>query len=375
MSTITQNKPKGLFGAFANSGIGDKKGISTLFGKSAEFARIQPGQIVTQKQVRAVFEDDDNTLGDLAADIKANGIVQPLLVRPIGGEYELVCGERRLRAAIMAGLADVPVFIREMTDEEAHAAQVAENIQRMGLTILEEASEVKSLVDRLGSLQAAAEHLHKSLTWVSKKLKLGGLPKDSAARQVVQGGISADEEVIAGVATVEARNPQAAMDLVADLAANQGSRPARDLVNEAKKNVKKPTASKGSLTQAAEDVPPGTANTSPQDDTLENDVTQKAVTCILDNIYYKCTDGKPLRTVLRDVSEGENRAVYNELKRHYTAAMGLSQRNQIRALAKGLRDGDYGEAGAAAVRMAAFFVGTHKGAFDVAKIIASVAGS
>ena len=91
-----------------------------------------------REQPRKVF--DEKALEDLAKSIEQNGIIQPLLVRPLSdGSYQLVAGERRWRAARMAGLHEVPVTIREMTDEEASVFALIENLQREDLNPVEEA--------------------------------------------------------------------------------------------------------------------------------------------------------------------------------------------------------------------------------------------
>src|SRR5258706_12840082 len=88
----------------------------------------------------------DAGIAELAASVKANGILQPLLVRPKGAKYQLVCGHRRLAAARAAGLEQVPVFAREMDDESALAAQIVENLQREDSHALDEADAYRRLM-------------------------------------------------------------------------------------------------------------------------------------------------------------------------------------------------------------------------------------
>lgn len=87
----------------------------------------------------------------LADSIKSQGIIQPLLVRPHGGEntYQIVAGERRWRAAQLAGLKDVPVFVRELSDKEVMAAALIENLRREDLNPIEEAEALQALRDAL----------------------------------------------------------------------------------------------------------------------------------------------------------------------------------------------------------------------------------
>ncbi|HMX93693.1 MAG TPA: ParB/RepB/Spo0J family partition protein, partial [Elusimicrobiota bacterium] len=101
-------------------------------------------------QPRVRFTPD--SLQELADSIKIHGLAQPLLVSPsaVPGEFELVAGERRLRAARMAGLVDVPCVIRPVTDRERHELSLIENIQRENLNAIEEAESMRKLMDEAG---------------------------------------------------------------------------------------------------------------------------------------------------------------------------------------------------------------------------------
>jgi ParB family chromosome partitioning protein len=120
------------------------------------------------------------TLGELADSIKARGLVQPILVRPLprpnAGEsqrYEIIAGERRWRAAQMAGLAEIPAVIRDVPDEDAVAMALIENIQREDLNPLEEARALLRLIEEFGlTHQAAAEAVGRSRAAVSNLLRL-----------------------------------------------------------------------------------------------------------------------------------------------------------------------------------------------------------
>ena len=128
-------------------------------------------------QPRKVF--NEKALGELAASIEKNGVLQPLLVRPMSdGSYRLIAGERRWRAARMAGLHEVPVTIREMTDEEAGVFALIENLQREDLNPVEEARGIKSLIDAYGFTQEeAADRIGKSRTAVTNTIRLLKLPE------------------------------------------------------------------------------------------------------------------------------------------------------------------------------------------------------
>jgi ParB family chromosome partitioning protein len=123
-------------------------------------------------QPRLGFNED--TLTELAASIKAQGVMQPVVVRPRPqGGYELVAGERRWRAARMAGLSDIPVVIRDVTDEQASAMALIENIQREDLNPLEEAQGLQRLKDEFElTQQQVADAVGKSRVAVTNLLRL-----------------------------------------------------------------------------------------------------------------------------------------------------------------------------------------------------------
>ncbi len=129
-----------------------------------------------RNQPRKVF--NETGLEELAKSIEQNGIIQPILVRPMSdGSYQLIAGERRWRAARMVGLHEVPVTIREMSDEEASVFSLIENLQREDLSPVEEAEGLKSLIETYGFTQEeAADKVGKSRTAVTNTLRLLKLP-------------------------------------------------------------------------------------------------------------------------------------------------------------------------------------------------------
>lgn len=141
-------------------------------------------------QPRKIF--DEKALEELSKSIKQNGIIQPLLVRPMSdGSYQLVAGERRWRAARMAGVTEIPVTIREMTDEEASVFALIENLQREDLNPVEEAQGLKSLIETYGFTQEeAAERVGKSRVAVTNTLRLLKLP-DSVLKLLGDGKLTA----------------------------------------------------------------------------------------------------------------------------------------------------------------------------------------
>lgn len=141
-------------------------------------------------QPRRTFSADQ--LDELAASVKEKGIIQPLIVREIiGGEYEIVAGERRWRAAQMAQLHDIPVIVREFDDTEVLEVAIIENIQRADLNAVEEAAGYRQLMDKFGHTQEKlSEALGKSRSHIANLMRLLSLPMDVQAL-VIEGKLSA----------------------------------------------------------------------------------------------------------------------------------------------------------------------------------------
>lgn len=124
-------------------------------------------------------EMDSQALQELADSIRSQGIIQPLIVRPVGHKYEIIAGERRWRAAQLAGLTAVPVIIRNIPDEAAIAMALIENIQRENLNPIEEAAALDRLIQEFGMThQQVAEAVGKSRTSVTNLLRLLALPDE-----------------------------------------------------------------------------------------------------------------------------------------------------------------------------------------------------
>lgn len=156
-----------------------EEGSSTV---SLRITEIEPNK----EQPRKHF--DEAALSELAASVAQHGILQPLLVRPLAnGQYQLIAGERRWRAARMAGLQEVPVVIREMTEQEAAEVALIENLQREDLNPMEEAQGYRTLMESYGLTQEeTAKAVNKSRPAVANALRLLSLPSNIAA--LVQSG-------------------------------------------------------------------------------------------------------------------------------------------------------------------------------------------
>ncbi|MGD8367598.1 MAG: ParB/RepB/Spo0J family partition protein [Desulfobacterales bacterium] len=149
-----------------------------------EVDRIRPNRF----QPRRDFLDAD--LEELSRSIAEQGVIQPLLVRRDGDSFELIAGERRLRAAKMAGLEQVPVVVKTVNDAELLALSIIENIQRADLNPVEEADAYRRLMDEFGLTQEqVADRVGKSRPAVANYLRLRGLPEPIKA-SIVSGELT-----------------------------------------------------------------------------------------------------------------------------------------------------------------------------------------
>lgn len=160
------------------------RGLSALLGEETsentgeEFLEIDLDLIrPNSDQPRTRFAEEK--LEELAQSIRANGVVQPILVRRQGGHFELVAGERRWRAAQRAGLRKIPAVIKDITNDKLLELALVENIQRQELNAIEEAKAYRKLVDTVGLTQEmVAERVGKNRTIITTFLRLLKLPDD-----------------------------------------------------------------------------------------------------------------------------------------------------------------------------------------------------
>ena len=186
MSAATNSAPK-------KRGLG--RGLEALLGpKAAALApalEATPGDVLRSLPVDALAPGkyqprktmDDGKLAELAESIRAQGVIQPIVVRDLGGKrYEIIAGERRWRATRLAGLAEIPAVVREVDDRTGAAMALIENIQREDLNPLEEATALQRLIDEFDLTHAqAAEAVGRSRAAVSNLLRLLELPPEISA--------------------------------------------------------------------------------------------------------------------------------------------------------------------------------------------------
>ncbi len=181
MARVKGGLGRGLDALFVQNTLEDGTVTSTL-----PLDEIVPNREQPRKQF------DDEALADLADSIAQHGVLQPLLVRPMpDGSYQLVAGERRWRASRMAGLAEVPVVVRDMDEQEAAELALIENLQREDLNPMEEALGYQTLMETYGMTQEeAAQRVNKSRPAVANALRLLHLPQ-GVADLVSEGKLSA----------------------------------------------------------------------------------------------------------------------------------------------------------------------------------------
>ena len=163
---------KGLEALFTDNATGDVNSATRL-----RLSEIEPNKAQPRKDF------DEEALASLADSIKEHGVIQPLLVRPLdNGSYQLVAGERRWRAARMAGLSEVPVIIKELSDRETMEIGLIENLQREDLNPIEEALGYQTLMDTYDFTQdEISRRVGRSRPAVAKALRLLHLPQEVIA--------------------------------------------------------------------------------------------------------------------------------------------------------------------------------------------------
>lgn len=172
---------KGLEALFEDSRDDSQSGVTAV-----RLSEIEPNLSQPRKQF------DEEALSELADSIAAHGVLQPLLIRPTsGGTYQIVAGERRWRAARLAGLTEVPALIREINDAEMDQLALIENLQREDLNAVETAQGYRRLMDKYGMTQEQlSEAVGKSRPAIANTLRILSLP-ESVLPMVAEGKLSA----------------------------------------------------------------------------------------------------------------------------------------------------------------------------------------
>lgn len=368
MSRATLVKENAFYGAADNLEVG----IDALFSDDGpKFSLIPLDMIDVRDQIREEFEDDENTLEDLAASIKVRGVLQPILLRPTQNGYELIAGERRYRASKLAGLNQIPAYIREMTDDEADDAQLAENIHRKNLTQTEEAKKIQRDLDSLGSVELVLQKHQKSRAWLSKILSLLNLPEQ--AKRLISENVSADIEVINTVKTVEKIDPKKAQKLVDDLKKTRGKANARDKALAVKEEVKQTKKKKTQKANHAESISKENSDEGlPIPDEMFTTSGISLSADILNQAYFDIFENaRNPKEILDEMSE-ENKEIIRGCLHPFYKAGGMAK-DIGRTVIQCFRSGQFSSDGCGAFALTAFLYGTDsKSKFNLLDIFGSI---
>ena len=367
-----QNKEKGQSVGNAFMGAADVlgTGVDALFGGSAsdDFEIIvNLDDVEIRAQHRTELSDEANTLEELAESLKVRQIQAIVLnANPAGAEkpYRLVAGERRVRAARIAGLDTLRARVFNLSDDEVDQVQFAENIHRKNLTQLELARKVQADLDKLGSVEAVLAKHNKSRAWLSKVVGLLDLPEQANA--LVEENISADVEVIHAVKAIEKVDPVRAKEVVQELREGRGKLNQRERVLQVKNEVKPKAASKDKGTK-----PKTAAAPAPAVDSSESFV----VLDVLEKAYSNIVEfGSVPQTIWDVMKPAEREVVADWLRDAYDAGRECKSGQEVAAaMFKGMRDGAMGTDGVMSFATAAFLFGCRAGAsFEPVEILASV---
>ena len=175
------------------------RGLDALLGGSARETKLNPAEVknisissILPNKYQPRIDFSQSALEDLAASIKAQGVLQPILLRPLeNNQYELIAGERRLRASKLAGLHKIPALIREMSDEQSLALALIENLQREDLNPIEEVQGYRRLISEFSlNQELLAQQVGKSRSSVANALRLLKLPQ-AVQKEIAAGTLSA----------------------------------------------------------------------------------------------------------------------------------------------------------------------------------------
>ena len=173
------------------------RGLSALLGEDTATSEVSAASMEIDvdliepnpEQPRTRF--DDAHLEELSRSIKANGVVQPIVVRRRNGRYQIIAGERRWRATQRAGLRKIPAVVKDIPDDKLLELALVENIQRQELNAIEEANAYRKLIDYVGLTQEmVAERVGKDRTLIATSIRLLKLPND-VQKLIIEGSLSA----------------------------------------------------------------------------------------------------------------------------------------------------------------------------------------
>jgi len=188
------------------------RGLDALLPKVEKGVQQVPVAQLRVSRFQPRLRMDEEAIAELAASVAAKGVLQPILVRPVDGGYEIVAGERRFRAAQRAGLITVPAVVRELSDQETLEIAIVENLQREDLNPMEEARAFKQLLDFGLNQEKVAQAVGKSRSAIANTLRLLALPE--AAQAALEEGLISAGHARAVLAQPEADREWALAEIV-----------------------------------------------------------------------------------------------------------------------------------------------------------------
>ena len=199
----------------------------------SNFRQIPTGLILIPPGLRDRVTDA--SVSELAANMRSVGMLQPIIVQRLPAErFELVAGERRLRAAHLAEITAVPAMVVPRETEKRELVSLFENIHRENLSQIEEARVLKRMLDEAGSLERVAKAINKSKAWVSGRLQL--LSLGATAASLVTDGVTSDVDVLNAINRASRLNPEAAEQLAHQL---RDSEKKRDIARQGLEAIKR----------------------------------------------------------------------------------------------------------------------------------------
>lgn len=339
-------------------GLGSS-GLDSIFSDSDQMTNLELNLIDIKEQVRKEFDDEYSTMEEMTASVKEHGVVQPIVVRYLdsAGRYELVCGERRVRASKLAGLTTIPAIIKKgLTDQAAKVLQLEENIQRKNLNQIEIAHQLKGELDELGGdVQALCDRYSKRKSWISKQLGLTKLGKH--ASELVKRNISADVAVLNGVRIIEELSPEKAKEVVEALA-NKKDREIELPSNDGTSNAKK-TNARDLVIAAKKELK--SSGEKKEEETPEK-LIDRLLSIPVDNINQQWDS---------DFNENQRILITNELQPYFLS--GQDSSNTALEIFHLIKKKTFSTSGLGVMRFASFVYGTNSNAFDIAAILKIVA--
>lgn len=340
-----------------------------------ELLIVDCSDVYVPEQIRKEFSrDGESTMEEMTASIKKIGVISPVLMRPSnvpGFLYELVAGGRRFKGTIDSGRNTIPALIRRMTDDEVVELQFIENIQRLNLSQMEEASRIQNDLNVLGSVEAVLDKYNKSRSWLSKLLSLLTLPEQ--ASRLVHEGITADVEVIGAVKQIEKIDPAKAKETVEKLKATRGKEDARAIAKKAKEEVKPAKDTTKATPKDTTQTLPGVATVTSYDTKDEKRPPALVPSQSLYRAYQLIFEsGNKPKSVIDNMSKEERDSVSEWLESFFRA--GMQSKDASRAVIEGFRKGNFSTDGEGAFALVAFLQGADSDVaqFNLLNVLAAV---